>query len=460
MNFSGYLIGRTEDALSNYLKAIESLENLDSATPEILANNYTNTAIVFMELGEYHKATNFFNKAEHIYKKKQDISGLAHIYLNKGVMYYDINQDSALFYHNQALTHYRKIGNHINAAIALSYAADVERDMKLYDTALINYNTAIHTLKTEGFTYGEISAHIGKGILFQKAGEFQNSIKSLEKAMQLSQSIDALNLQISASVELANTYEAKQDYENAYTYFKNYKTLSDSLLNKEKLKIIKSLEYSFETEKRQREISELTSKQGLLRLRFIAFLSIFILTTIAFIIFIYKQRIIRKKEKLYEKTQRQLNETKLQSTQSELDLKKKLLLNYALRVTEKNNLLTDISEQLKAISGTEKRNIQGLISSIKVNLLLPGEQKELDKLIEQAGQDFFKKISNLSHNLTTTEQRICVFLAFGFSSKDIAGLMNITSKTVDNYRSSIRKKLQIPDTMQLQSYFKSLQEEK
>jgi tetratricopeptide (TPR) repeat protein/DNA-binding CsgD family transcriptional regulator len=454
-----YLIGRTDEALANYLKAIETLENLESATPEILANNYTNTAIVFMEIQDYDKAIAHFNKAEKIYQNKNDIAGLAHVYLNKGVMYYDINQDSALFYHNSALKNFRKTGNHINAAVALSYAADVQRDLGQFDTALMKYDSAIYTLSSEGFTYGEISARIGKGILLRETGQYLKSIESLEKSMELAESIDALNLQISASLELSNTYAKQENFKAAYEYHKAHKALSDSLLNKEKLEMIKSLEYSYETEKRQRKITELTSKQSIMRLRFLAFISIFVLITVALIIFIYKQNTIRKKEKLHESMQRKLNETKLNSTQSELNLKKKLLLNYALRVTEKNKLLADISEGLKQISGKEKPYTQRLISSIKINLLLPGEREELNELIAQAGEDFFKKINHLSQNLTNTEQRVCVFLAFGFSSKDIAGLMNISSKTIDNYRSSIRKKLEIPDSVQLQSYFKTLLEE-
>lgn len=451
-----YLIGRSEDALDYYLRAVAILENLKDASPSILANNYINTAIVYMQIEDLIKARFFFDKASEIYNELNDGSGLAHTYLNMGVMYFSVDIDSSLYYHNKALERYMQLANQINYAISLSYVADVYREKEQYEIAGNFYVEAIEILENEDFIYGEVAARIGQGIYFRKTDNFITSIETLKLAMELAKSIDALNLQTNASAELALSFEAMNEYKEAVKYHKLHKQLSDSLFNMERLKIIKSLEYSYEYEKKQREIESLKASQNIIRLRLISFIAILIILIVSLTVFIYKQRTIRKKEKLHAETQRLLAEEKLRTTESELNLRKKLLLNYALRVTEKNNLLSEVSERLREIDLKNKKDISALISSIKMNLLMPGEREELDMLVQQTGAMFFERINSINPDLTETEKKICVFLSFGFNSKDISGIMNITSKTIDNYRSSIRKKLDIPENYSLQEFFEGL----
>lgn len=451
-----YLIGRSEDALDYYLQSVKILESLDNASKSILANNYVNTAIVYLQIEDLQKARQFFDKAAKNYVETDDDAGLAHVYLNMGVMYFNVDIDSSLHYHYKALEKYRQLANQINYAISLSYVADIYREKQMYEIAGDYYYEAIDILENEKFIYGEAAARIGQGIFFRKTGKYPESLETLKQAMNLSISIDALNLQTTASGELAKSYESMNNFQEALNYHKLHKELSDSLFNMERIKIIKSLEYSYESEKKQREIESLKSAQNIIRIRLISFIAILIILIVSLAVFIYKQRTIRKKEKLHAETQRLLAEEKLRTTESELNLRKKLLLNYALRVTEKNNLLSEISERLREINIKDKKEISGLISSIKMNLLMPGERDELDRLVQQTGAMFFERINSINPDLTETEKKICVFLSFGFNSKDISGIMNITSKTIDNYRSSIRKKLDIPENNSLQEFFEGL----
>ncbi len=451
-----HLVGRTEDALNNYLNAIAKLETLDDADPGIIANNYTNTAIIFLTINEKQKALEFFASAENIYKEKNDLAGLAHVYLNKGVLYFTIDLDSSLFYHNLALQKYKEQENRTKYATSLSYVADVYREKGEYEKSAGNYKIAIQILDEEGFLYGKSAALSGLGSLYRELGDYDNAIINISKALEIAASIDGLNLQKIALAELAETYYSAGDYKYAFDNYRLYKNMSDSLLSMEKLKVIKSLEYSYKAEKKQREIEKLTADQNLIKTRFRALAVIFFIVLMSLVIIINKQRIIRKKENLNSITQKLLAEEKLKLTESELKFRKKLLLNYALRVTEKNNLLSEISIRLKNLDKKTDKDFSEIIQSIKMNLLLPNERYELDKMTEQAGADFFSKIDRINPNLTLTEKKVCVFLSFGFNSKDISGIMNISSKTIDNYRSSIRKKLNIHEDDSMNDFFSDM----
>ncbi|MDC7127348.1 MAG: PAS domain S-box protein [Spirochaetales bacterium] len=54
--------------------------------------------------------------------------------------------------------------------------------------------------------------------------------------------------------------------------------------------------------------------------------------------------------------------------------------------------------------------------------------------------------SELSKKLSTTELKVSQFILQGYSSKEIGSIMNVSGRTVENYRQSIRKKLGIINT--------------
>jgi tetratricopeptide (TPR) repeat protein len=451
-----YMVGRTEDALKNYLQSASILEQMIDVTPGILANNYLNTAIVFMHINDIEKADEFYRKSESLYRKTSDYYGLAHLYTNMGVMFYHINTDSSLYYHNKSLEYYLKLGKSINVATSMGFVADIYREKGDFEKAHRNYKEALKLLREEGYIYGEAITLTSLGVLNRMEKNYNSSVENLLRSYELANSIDALKLLITAAFEVSKTFYEAGRYKEAYEYSNLHKELSDSLLNMERLTIIKSLEFSYETEKKQREIDRLTSEKQIIGMRLILLLAFSLIVLVSLFIFINRQRLIRKKEKSISNTQKLLAEEKLKAAESEIELRKKLLLNYALRVTEKNNLLSDVSIKLKEMTSGDKKELTGIISNIKLNLLLPGERAELESLIDQAGSVFFSKIEVISPNLTETEKRVCVFLSFGFSSKDISGIMNISSKTIDNYRSSIRKKLLIPDEINLHTFLAEL----
>ncbi len=450
------LVGRTEEALKHYLTSLSILEALPNPRLSILANNYMNTAIVFMNIGDNKKALVYFNKSEDSYARSENINGLALLYTNIGVFYFTQNLDSSMYYHTKALNLFQQTNIQSSEAVALSYIADIHRERGEFEEALIAYNNAIDIIETQNFLYGEIICLSGLGRLQRLMNNQLQSIESLEKAISLAKSINALYLERDATKELALSYASMNNYKNAYETFVQYKELSDELLNIERLELIKSLEFSYETEKKQREIDKLRAHKKIIELRAKIFIIITILILVFLIFIINRQRLIRRKEKMLALVNKELDNEKIKAAESELELRKRILLNYALRITEKNNLLADIHAKLKEINPKIKKEVSDLLSSIQLNLLLPGDKEELDMLINQSGASFFSKLDVISNNLTETEKRVCVFLSFGFNSKDISGIMNISSKTIDNYRSSIRRKLKIDDTIKLTTYFENL----
>jgi DNA-binding CsgD family transcriptional regulator len=67
-------------------------------------------------------------------------------------------------------------------------------------------------------------------------------------------------------------------------------------------------------------------------------------------------------------------------------------------------------------------------------------------------EEYYEKLIKLAPELTPNELRICALMRLNISTKEIALLTNRTIGTVDNTRSSIRKKLNMNEEINLQEF--------
>ncbi len=145
----------------------------------------------------------------------------------------------------------------------------------------------------------------------------------------------------------------------------------------------------------------------------------------------------------------------------ELEIKTKNLeeINIAMKV-----LLKKREDDKKDIEGNILTNVRKLIDPYfdKIRKTkLDSQQKAFLSLMESNLQEitsqFTRKISLRELNLTPTEIQIANMIRHGNSSKEIAGILNISVKTVDTHRRNIRKKIGLNQKRaNLRSYLLSL----
>jgi DNA-binding CsgD family transcriptional regulator len=63
---------------------------------------------------------------------------------------------------------------------------------------------------------------------------------------------------------------------------------------------------------------------------------------------------------------------------------------------------------------------------------------------DRVHSDFLAALKQEYPQLTANEQKLCAYLRMNLSTKEIAGLMNISVRGVEISRYRLRKKLQIP----------------
>jgi hypothetical protein len=159
----------------------------------------------------------------------------------------------------------------------------------------------------------------------------------------------------------------------------------------------------------------------------------------------------------HKQAEKSLNESRIQ------------LKSQNLLLQDKNIALREIMEQVL----TEKKNLEERVLANVDRLLLPlirklknrdaRMEKQYIHLLEEnllaLTSQFGSKISRIIPKLTPRENEICNMIRSGLSSKEIAGVLNISFRSVETYRNFIRKKLGITHKkINLTSFFASLEE--
>lgn len=151
---------------------------------------------------------------------------------------------------------------------------------------------------------------------------------------------------------------------------------------------------------------------------------------------------------------REMNE----QLQNEIEEKNAELFTQTSFIIRKNELIMKLKEMVENISA---RNSQKSLAPLyqKVNNLLINNLDTEDDWqmflikFEQKHRNFFKTLKEVYPLLTNNDLRLCACLKLNMDTKDIASLMNLSIRAVENNRYRLRKKLNLQPTQNLNEFF-------
>lgn len=167
------------------------------------------------------------------------------------------------------------------------------------------------------------------------------------------------------------------------------------------------------------------------------------------------QKELLDKQNEFYITQKALMEADLKSIRSEnsslankLEFRKKELVNMALSIVEQKNFMDDVIEQMRVVQKStdiKDKNIQieNLIRSIKLKMNYSDRVENFNMEVEKLHKGFSQRLEEQFPQLTENDKRLAALLRLGFSSKEIAPLLNISPKSAEINRYRLRKKLNI-----------------
>ena len=171
---------------------------------------------------------------------------------------------------------------------------------------------------------------------------------------------------------------------------------------------------------------------------------------ILFLLLTFRQIIInetrRKEKRKREEKEKELIRLRNEKLQDEISFKSQDLANTTMAIIKKNEFLLE----LKSILKTQKSHLDSrfpdkyylhLVKKIDENISNQDDWKTFETNFERAHEAFVKKLKGEFPKLTPGDLRICAYLKMNLSSKEIAPLLGISVRGVENHRYRLRKKM-------------------
>jgi len=139
------------------------------------------------------------------------------------------------------------------------------------------------------------------------------------------------------------------------------------------------------------------------------------------------------------------------------DKKQKQVAADALYMNQKNSMLSEIEGVLNKVlndskyskSGNEFRKIFEIINSYKQ---LDKDWKMLIANFEEVHPGFFSRMKKTHPQLSSSDIKHCACIKMNFGTKEIARFFNIKAPSVQIARVRLKKKMNLPDEVDLRSY--------
>lgn len=173
--------------------------------------------------------------------------------------------------------------------------------------------------------------------------------------------------------------------------------------------------------------------------------------------FEHQKELNRKEEALIH--EKKLNELQKLQHEKELKGKTKELANTALEMTKKNEILSDLREELVYFKSEiiDKLRFNKLLKKIDRNINNANDWEIFESNFNQIHDSFFKNLIKLHpEKLTSKDLKLCAYLKMNLSSKEIAPLMSISVRGVEIHRYRLRKKLNLSSEQNLNEYLMNI----
>lgn len=246
---------KTALSIANNLKAIKIYREINDH--ESLANTYINLGWKIKN-SDLDKAIFYMNKGIKVLEINNlnpiDLSGA---YNNYGVLKHRKEQlDSALYFHNKSLKLSIINKDSIGIPFAQTHIAQVYIKQRKFKEAEKRLEESLNIRKKRNDIYGITDSYLYLGDLYFAKKEFNSSLNYFKKAEKIANKNSYFPLKKYATEYIYKSYEQSKDFKNAFKYYKLYSQLKDSVLNKTTNSKIAELKIKFETNEKEKEITE------------------------------------------------------------------------------------------------------------------------------------------------------------------------------------------------------------
>ncbi|GAP68425.1 DNA-binding transcriptional regulator, CsgD family [Bacteroidales bacterium 6E] len=153
-----------------------------------------------------------------------------------------------------------------------------------------------------------------------------------------------------------------------------------------------------------------------------------------------------KEKEMHEAREKELIRLRNEKLRNEVEHKSKELANSTMSIIKKNESLMEIrkilaNQKTELGSRYPDKFFNYIVGKIDENISNQDDWRIFETNFERAHEQFFTKIKEKYPDLTSGDLRLCAYLRMNLSSKEIAPLLGISVRGVENHRYRLRKKL-------------------
>jgi len=321
-----------EKAVTYYIQALAEYEKSNEKNSG-MANVLNNIGVVYYAWGQHNKALKYYQKSFELYEKLNDSLGISKITNNIGNLFFEKKLlDSALVYYQKSIKLKQELKDYTGEALLLNNIGNVYALKKDYKVARNYYLLSLKIYQEHEENYGVALSLINISNLFKEEQLTDSAFFYIQKALELSDKIDAPDLKLDCFELLTAINEDVGNYKEALNYYRLYVDTKDKIKSQETESAIEELNLKYETEKKEQQIAiqkTQLAQERLLRNGLILLVILFI----ALVILIFKA--YRDKQKTSLKLEEK-NKT-IEHQKMILEEKQKALLDsihYAQRIQQ------------------------------------------------------------------------------------------------------------------------------
>ncbi|MFZ4634608.1 MAG: tetratricopeptide repeat protein [Saprospiraceae bacterium] len=442
LNLLGILAQRRSryaEAINYFLPAVEKARTGKDTVRWHRSLN--NLALSHFYTENYPLALSHFRQALALQKSDLDKAG---IYGNMGLTYKNMGViDSAFAYFYQAVPICIKYNNQRGLAANYSNLGNLHLQKGEAVQAEHFFRHALDADQKSGNEAGEAISRCNLGVALLRSGRPAEAKTALLEGYRMTAALDNVTNQQYAAENLSLLYEKQGRLDSALLWARRHTILRDTMNRREQRDKVADINNRFlyrEELAQAEEAVAATRRQRLLWIIGTFVLSLLLaLTGLAW----WQTRRRRAAEtRLYalERTEQLRRESVLQGALQERDT---TLASHSMQLLLQKDLMGRLSGQLQeAAAGHadpgQLKALQRVLASESQN----EEQWEQFKTqFEAIHSGFFQRLLFRQPKLTAFDLRYCAYLRMNLSSKEIAGLLNTSVRSVETQRYRLRKKL-------------------
>lgn len=249
-------LGEYDDSYYYFTQSYKTRPRADSLQLTIALHN---VGTVFKELGQFDVALEHLELSQKISRQIKDEDGEAYSLDEIGGVYllqkkFDEAEKALL----TSLSITRARGIRTLEPKTLNKIAHLYLDKGALDKSLAYFDSSAMLHKKSSNSFGLAEASLGTGKVFLKQGKYKEAMKLFEETLDTSRKMNARLLEIECFSELSKLHELQGDFKQSLKYYKDYKTLQDSLYSQDMLTKLFQDQVQFETETKDVMIARLS----------------------------------------------------------------------------------------------------------------------------------------------------------------------------------------------------------